>query len=219
MKVTATLVTPGPLATLLRDFAHRAWTLCSRQAVTSTLYPNAHNFSHHLFRHRRNGGTSVSDNSSTPDNAGRLAATTPVPTWQLEVLRLLTFEALEMTHTCCRAGHLHEFSNMAIFSHPDPEGARRRLSADPSEADKAWQLEELMAEFAEQLGRRSGSPYDLENFIFGSWRAQIMGLYDVNDQEMKAMEDVLGARVQTSELPFIFKQPVTYPRQIFGTTD
>ncbi|KAI3396117.1 hypothetical protein diail_448 [Diaporthe ilicicola] len=89
----------------------------------------------------------------------------------------------------------------AIFSHPDPEGERRRLGADPFEADKARQLEELMAEFAEQLGRRTGSPRDLEDFIFGSWRARMGRLYDVNNQEVEAMENLLGCKVRTKILP------------------
>ncbi|KAL1867483.1 hypothetical protein Daus18300_006327 [Diaporthe australafricana] len=156
-----------------------------------------HNFCHHLFRHKRNGDTSVSDTCSTLDDAGNLAATTPVPTWQLEVLRLLTFEALEMTHTCCRTGPLHNPYDRAIFSHPDPEEARQRLSADPAEADKAPLLEKLMAEFTEQLERKACTPQDLEHFIFGSWRARITGLYNVNDQELKAIEGFLGGRVRT----------------------
>lgn len=170
---------------------------------------NRHNFWHHLFRHGTRAGC-PSDTALTSDDAAKLTGAIPVPAWQLEFLRLLTFEALEMTHTCCSAHRLQpDRMELAIFDHPDPEGTRLRLAAEPIEARKICQLEELMAEFAEQLGHKTGSPRDLEDFVSGTWRARVAGLYNACDQEIRALEDLLGSRVRTSEFPDIFRFPPT----------
>ncbi|KAI0550529.1 hypothetical protein F4679DRAFT_594712 [Xylaria curta] len=155
---------------------------------------------HYLFRHGRIDRDII---PSTSKNEGRLTATGPVPTWQLEFLRLLTFEALEMPHTCCVPSLIWlNGMGMAIFdATKDPEEAQRQLFADPSVEDKAQLLDELMAEFTENLGQRTGSPRDFEDFVFGSWRARMAGLYGVNAEEVKAMERVLGGKVQTKVLP------------------
>lgn len=163
-----------------------------------------HSFRHHLFRHGYNSGSG--NTSSTQDKERKPASAMSTPTWQLEVLRLLTFESLDMTHTCCSAHPLQlDVIEHAIFNHPDSEGTRLRTEADRVEADKARQLEELMTEFTEQLGRTTGSPRDLEDFIFGPWRARVAGLFDETGQEVKAMEDFLGGKVRTSKSSGIFK--------------
>lgn len=162
---------------------------------------NRHSFWHHLSRHGTRAG-SPSDTALTSHGAAEPTGAIPVPAWQLEFLRLLTFEALEMTHTCCSAHKLQPGRmELAIFYHPDPEGTRLRLAAEPTEARKICQLEELMAGFTEQLGQKTGSPRDLEDFVSGTWRARVAGLYDVCNQEIGTLEVLLGSRVQTSKFP------------------
>lgn len=172
---------------------------------------NHHHFWHHLFRHGRRASF-PSDTALAPDDtAAEPTGATPVPAWQLELLRLLTFEALEMTHTCCSAQRLQQpggdTAELAIFDHPDPEGTRLRLAAEPAEARKVRQLEEMMAEFAGQLGRRKAgcSPRDLEDFVSGAWRARVAGLYETCDREIRTLEGLLGGRVRTSKFPDTFR--------------
>ncbi|KAL2281777.1 hypothetical protein FJTKL_11252 [Diaporthe vaccinii] len=163
---------------------------------------NRHSFWHHLFRHGTRAG-SHSDTALTSHGAAEPTDAIPAPAWQLELLRLLTFETLEMTYTCCSAHQLQpDRMESAIFYHPDPEGTRLRLAAEPTEARKICQLEELMAEFAEQLGQKTGSPRGLKDFVSGTWRARVVGLYDVCNQEIGSLEDrSTGSRVQTKVLP------------------
>ncbi|KAI0183054.1 hypothetical protein EV127DRAFT_475435 [Xylaria flabelliformis] len=182
--------------------------LCKQYLNDEYIRPShPHSFQHYLFRHGRNGGDIIALASK---NEGRPAATRPIPAWQLEFLRLLTFEALELTHTCCTPSLI--WSNgmgMAIFAATtDPEVAQRQLLADPSVQDKVRLLDELMTEFTEQLGQRTGSPRDLEDFVFGPWRARMAGLYGVDAEEVNAMERVLGGKVRTSELPKMPKHMV-----------
>ncbi|KAI0491086.1 hypothetical protein F4859DRAFT_33198 [Xylaria cf. heliscus] len=156
-------------------------------------------FQHHLFRHRCNGSDVI---TSTLENEGSLATTNIVPTWQLEFLRILTFEALEMTHTCCMGSWKPlEGKYMVISAKKDPENAQQELLTDPSVEERVWLLDELMVEFTEQLGRRTGAPHDLEDFVFGPWRARMAGLYAVDADEIKAMDCFLGGKVKTKVLP------------------
>ncbi|KAI0966044.1 hypothetical protein F4678DRAFT_451153 [Xylaria arbuscula] len=166
----------------------------------STRLSHSHNFQHHLFRHRRNDRDIT---TSTSNNEGNVAAPSPIPTWQLEFLRLLTFEALEITHACCTTLPIRSSGiEKAIFvATTDPEETQRQLLADPSVQEKVQLLNELMVEFTEQLGQKTGSPRDLEEFVFGPWRAQIAGLYDVDAEEVESLERVLGGKVQTKVLP------------------
>ncbi|RGP78327.1 hypothetical protein FLONG3_3463 [Fusarium longipes] len=103
-----------------------------------------------------------------------------------EALRLLTFEALEMTHTCCSYdqiyGHDHDnlvseenLDEMAIF-HCDPDIVSEIRSCDKQQAS-AILLEDLMAEFTEQIQRAAPGPYAFEEFIYTHWRRRISGLY------------------------------------------
>ncbi|KAI1300833.1 hypothetical protein F5Y03DRAFT_397019 [Xylaria venustula] len=178
--------------------------------------PHDRSFHHYLFRHGRNDGDIA---TSTSNNEGSAAAPSPTPMWQLEFLRLLTFEALEITHTCCTAfAFWSDGVNDAIFvANQDPEETQRQLLADPSVKRNVQLLNELMVEFTEQLGRGTGSPRDLEDFVFGSWRTRIAGLYNVNAEEVEALERVLG-KVQTSKLPEIPKHILffEYRKNVLG---
>lgn len=161
-------------------------------------------FRHSVFQHGGNSRLQHTDRRASGGDR-KTPARTPVPTWQLELLRLLTFEALEMTHTCCvalplfpeswRLGMFHRGSHLERKQH-------QQQRAEPAGEDEGRQLEELMAEFEAQLRRGSGSARDLEKFIFGPWQARIATLYDVDDKEVKAMEQILGSKVRTSKYKF-----------------
>ncbi|TRX91451.1 hypothetical protein FHL15_007675 [Xylaria flabelliformis] len=203
---------------LSMEFVHRAWGLQGPFLLDFSISPiseanmdlmatiaegqakHCTDYCHYLFRHGRNGGDII---ASASTNEGNLAATRPTPAWQLEFLRLLTFEALEITHTCCTPSLI--WSNgigMAIFAATtDPEAVQRQLLEDPSVQDKVRLLDELMTEFTEQLTQRAGSPRDLEDFVFGPWRARMAGLYGVDAEEVNTMERVLGGKVRTKVLP------------------
>lgn len=159
-------------------------------------------FRHSVFQHEGNSRLQHKTRASG-DHKGA-PAKTRIPTWQLELLRLLTFEVLEMTHTCCVALPLRPESwRLGIFHRSSPiERKHQHLRAEPAGVDERRQLEELMAEFEEQLRRGSGSARDLEKFIFGPWQARIATFYDVNDKEINAMEQFLGNRVRTSKYKF-----------------
>lgn len=160
---------------------------------------NCHDFWHHIFRH----GSPTSGCGETSSNKHKgpgAAADTRIPMWQHELVRLLTFEALEMTHTCCSVHNLQPGSmQLAIFSHPSPEEARVRLIEDATEAEKLLQLEELMIEFVDHLNQGNGSSQDLEALLCGPWRTRIAGLYDICDRETKMTEDFLGSKMKTSK--------------------
>lgn len=155
-------------------------------------------FRHVLFRHGHKG---CSNNASSPlyEHEG-LTRPMPILKWQLELLRLLTFEALEMTHTCCSDSVF--WSNdvkRAIFNFSDLEDAHS------AEADKSKLLVDLMVEFTEALERNGDTAQDLERFIFGPWKTRISGLYKIDDQEVNSMEHFLGGKVLTSKSSYTVK--------------
>ncbi len=87
-----------------------------------------------------------------------------------EFLRFLTFELLEMTHTCCNIGTVN-FSGQVDGSirilekfRGDVSGIRRE------ETELGRRLEDLVAEF---LWRFQTSQESLKDFIFGYWRERM----------------------------------------------
>lgn len=163
-----------------------------------TRYSHPHHFRHCVFQHGQNSRLEYNCHAS---GDGETSPATQVPTWQLELLRLLTFEALDMKHTCCQAQRVEPgFMRKGIFHRGRNLGEKRQqLRADPAEESRGRQLQELMLEFEEQLGKGNGSARDLEKFIFGPWQARVAALYDVDDKEVKAMEQFLGRKVRTSK--------------------
>ncbi|KAI1389310.1 uncharacterized protein F4822DRAFT_442677 [Hypoxylon trugodes] len=168
--------------------------LCKQYIYEESIYNlGKDNFWHHLFRHKCNGISNVTAGEQP-------RASTMIPIWQKEFIRLLTFEALEMTHTCCASLPLYKgYGRRGIFEYPNPEEARQ-IREDPSEKDKAQQLEKLIVEFTEHLERGTGSPQEFEKFIFGPWRTRIVDLYVVNMDEIEKMGSILD-NIQTYELP------------------
>ncbi|EWG51003.1 hypothetical protein FVEG_10118 [Fusarium verticillioides 7600] len=111
-----------------------------------------------------------------------------------EVIRFLTFEALEMTHTCC------EFT---VIDRPDisreefhvlmncaPE-RWQKIRSDQREQENAALLEILMEEFIAYMIQMQPNPRSLEIFVNGYWRRRMSEIYAVDLNEVKVMKNCL----------------------------
>lgn len=146
----------------------------------------------------------------------------------LGFVRLLTFEALEMTHTCCILRRV-DLAEKRLFPIRTLEGdplnrtpsvvvncdpARiEEIRRDASEQQKAQQLDKLMEEFADEIRSLSPSPDALEIFIWGHWRRRKSELFVVNEEDVSDMESVIGA-VDTCEYFdafYLIAAPLTHP--------
>lgn len=103
-----------------------------------------------------------------------------------EVLRLLTFEALDMTHTCCFYDRIHEHDPYNLLSEEiqdewaifccDPDSIMEIRSC--SEAKRsATLLNDLMAEFIPHLHQFNFDHFAFDGFINTYWRRRISQLY------------------------------------------
>ncbi|KAK3989395.1 hypothetical protein QBC44DRAFT_327682 [Cladorrhinum sp. PSN332] len=123
----------------------------------------------------------------------------------LELVRFLTFEALEMTHTCCAMSCLfHKYGDPSCLRPDDwPRDpcaeyiALKNCDAETvnrardKEQDLAQQLESLMSEVTVQMANMPDSPRALENFVWGYWRRRISRLYSVNPDIIEEMSEIL----------------------------
>ncbi|KAI0602876.1 hypothetical protein F4775DRAFT_3306 [Biscogniauxia sp. FL1348] len=131
----------------------------------------------------------------------------------LDLVRFLTFEALEMTHTCCSLRGIDE-RNRCVAS---PENYRddmtlavvscdaakvERIRSDKLEQESARLLDALMDEFRHEMMRRgdSTSTKTLEMFIWGYWRRRISELFAVRPLIVEDMKRNAG-HVRTHVLP------------------
>ncbi len=133
----------------------------------------------------------------------------------LEYVRLLTFETLDMTHTCC---YLEEVENLQSNT-PSSPAQRKEMSKGPNwhrwekqhviagcspdlvqeirsdvlEQQDAQQLDALMREFEPQIMQLElSNPKYLENFIWGPWRERISSLFAVDAGAVAEMEKAVG---------------------------
>ncbi|KAK4463255.1 hypothetical protein QBC42DRAFT_266289 [Cladorrhinum samala] len=132
----------------------------------------------------------------------------------LEMVRFLTFEALDMTHTCCRVRCLfHDGMANAPCSDGywpcrkhialkccDP-GFAREIREEQQQA--AEYLAALMTEFTDVLTRMSDSPRALDAFIFGYWRRRMAEVYAVKSEVVEAINLVVP-EVET----FVTPEPI-----------
>ncbi|KAH6967386.1 hypothetical protein EDB82DRAFT_356891 [Fusarium venenatum] len=103
-----------------------------------------------------------------------------------EALRLLTFEAFDMTHTCCFFDKIGDHYPCNLLSW-DPKEDRAIFCQDPdkvveirscgNEQSSIALLENLMAEFIPQLQLFNPSPLAFEGFIRTYFRRRISQLY------------------------------------------
>ncbi|KAK4166856.1 hypothetical protein QBC43DRAFT_349584, partial [Cladorrhinum sp. PSN259] len=110
----------------------------------------------------------------------------------IDLIRLLTFEALEMRHTCCHVTWIYQgleaFMNKQLVIAKCKRDRVQRIRSSEQEQQKAQELEMLMQEFSEQLEQIDSSPTALEGFIHGYWRRRIWDLYKENHDEVEAMK-------------------------------
>ncbi|EKJ70359.1 hypothetical protein FPSE_09576 [Fusarium pseudograminearum CS3096] len=104
------------------------------------------------------------------------------PDFVTELLRLLTFEALEMTHTCCTFEVISDDIVTDLFSTASCKPAAifgcraekvREIRSCDEERLSARLLEDLMSEFTSQLRRQGSDAQAFERFITGYWRRRI----------------------------------------------
>lgn len=147
----------------------------------------------HAFFHH-----AVSDHISLNDNHRQITPSNRA----LEMVRLLTFEALDMTHTCCRVRCLlHDGKVNVSCSHRSLECKKHIAlkSRDPKfvqeireeQQQAAEHLTTLMSEFTEVMVRMPPSPRGLEAFIWGYWRRRMAEFYAVNSEVLEAMNLVV----------------------------
>ncbi|KAI9159060.1 hypothetical protein HJFPF1_07067 [Paramyrothecium foliicola] len=132
----------------------------------------------------------------------------------LEIVRFLTFEALEMRHTCCsvheKTGFLKRRDlklpywavpgvvKSALIISCDPE-VFRSVRSDSDELEKVQLLNSLMKEFSQNLGKLDECDA-LEQFLWGYWRRRISELYFITPESLQEMEQLLN-NVKTFVLP------------------
>lgn len=124
------------------------------------------------------------------------------------LVRLLTFEALEMTHTCCsltcldpKKEHFNEsklLHNHWVITASRPKDIEATRSS-AHEQENSQLLESLMKEFAHQMLNLDPGLDALEKFIWGYWRRRISEIYIVDPRKIVEMGNVV-TKLQTGEL-------------------
>ncbi|KAF5601698.1 uncharacterized protein FSUBG_8064 [Fusarium subglutinans] len=114
--------------------------------------------------------------------------------WCIEVIRFLTFEALEMTHTCCDFNILYKPDILSekfdVLMNCDQE-RWQKIRSDKREQENAALLETLMEEFIAYMIGMESSPRSLETFVSGYWRQRISEIYAVDADEIEDINSVL----------------------------
>ncbi|KAF5540053.1 hypothetical protein FNAPI_10593 [Fusarium napiforme] len=117
-----------------------------------------------------------------------------IAAWCVEVIRFLTFEALEMTHTCCESTILDRpdisSEKFDVLMNCDP-GRWQKIRSDKREQENATLLETLMEEFIAYMIGMESSPRSLETFVNGYWRQRMSEIYAVDSNEMKDINSCL----------------------------
>ncbi|KAF4978381.1 hypothetical protein FZEAL_5222 [Fusarium zealandicum] len=153
---------------------------------------------------------------STPNDAEvEEAATNQISTRALEVVRLLTFEALEMRHTCCMLKRLDAPLWRDAIMDCDPF-TKHTIREDPHEQESALLLDSLMEEFTECM-RTDYRGETLQSFIFGPWLERIQDLYVVQEEEVQTMERHLGS-IQTGVWPEPLRR-LLWPKHPYDSDD
>lgn len=125
-------------------------------------------------------------------------------------LRFITFEALEMTHTCCRFGVLDKYSLEWVTcdnGRPDyvelgwdktlvildyDASMIQETRADQVEQKNAALLDSLMEEFISQLGEGEPTMETFVDFLNGYWRPRMEQLFAVNEDVVNRMKECLS---------------------------
>ena len=161
---------------------------------------------HFLFHHHHRHESECGPSQRTTDGPNFILS------MALEVVRLVTFEALDMTHTRCR---LEKVENLPGAQQP-PLGSPRattgppryrlvprvivncppkladEIRADGLEQQNARLLDELMQEFEPQIRTLDVSdPTSLGRFLRGPWRRRISPLFAIDESLVSEMGELL----------------------------
>ncbi|KAF5670214.1 hypothetical protein FHETE_4586 [Fusarium heterosporum] len=148
-----------------------------------------------IFERHDNTETST---GQVPDNSNKQFSMRAI-----EFLRLLTFEALEMRHTCCMYESVetldialqHDYwdcytgSKLEVILSCDPAVAKA-VRSDIHEQASAELLDSLMANFTTEM-EQNYSKGTFSKFIFGYWQSRIQELYSIQHGEVEKMEQIL----------------------------
>jgi hypothetical protein len=113
------------------------------------------------------------------------------------MMRFFTFEALEMTHTCCSLDK-HPTWEFAI-QHRSPE-TFQEIRLDEEEQQSAKLLDDLMEELVLDLREAVSNFGDFKEFIMGLWRCRMSELFAVDSEVVLNMRKTLS-NVQTRNVP------------------
>ncbi|KAI0387470.1 hypothetical protein F5Y04DRAFT_286605 [Hypomontagnella monticulosa] len=135
----------------------------------------------------------------------------------LEFVRFLTFEALDMTHTCCSLGQVN-LEGRCLYTCSDYEQDEslayvapgvlvrcdmeqvRQVRQDALEQRNACLLDTLMGDFGTRMKDLKSSSETLESFFWAYWKRRISEIFSVDVEVMDGLERVVE-RVQTHVLP------------------
>ncbi|KAK3997768.1 hypothetical protein QBC44DRAFT_363959 [Cladorrhinum sp. PSN332] len=159
----------------------------------------------------------VSESADTHDKCDNQGTSN----FALDLVRFLTFEALDMIHTCCFlhrakpeegrlyiAGEMEEDDTSTGYNHDPmvlvncPEDLVGEIRGRQIEEDGAELLKGLMAEFEEEMKKMDNtnkSPKALETFLLNYWRDRMLSLLTVDETVVGEMKRVVGK--VTCELP------------------
>jgi hypothetical protein len=117
------------------------------------------------------------------------ASNTQPSTRALELVRLLTFEALEMTHTCCMLEDVENGnrSKIKVILSCNPSTVKD-IQQSEEERRNAELLDTLTEEFSNVM-QQDYQAKSLFDFIFGYWKTRIEGLYAVREEEVQKMQN------------------------------
>ncbi|RMJ16262.1 hypothetical protein CDV36_004084 [Fusarium kuroshium] len=128
----------------------------------------------------------------------------------LGLVRFLTFEALEMTHTCCMLENLKKNCNfIAVILNCNPNTARD-IRQSEEERRNAALLNNLMNEFSNVM-QQDYHAKSLLDFIFGYWITRIEDLYAVQEDEVQKMQQHIS-NVRTGVWPKPLRR-LLWPRE------
>ncbi|KAF5714595.1 hypothetical protein FMUND_7312 [Fusarium mundagurra] len=119
------------------------------------------------------------------------------------LIRFLTFEALEMTHTCCEFTMVDDpsstFGSTRAITNPNTERSTK-IRSNAEEQKNLCLLEKLMQEFAQIMTGMDLKSSSLQEFICGYWRSRISKLFAVDPEFISTIHDS-QARMELYVLP------------------
>lgn len=115
-----------------------------------------------------------------------------------EIIRILTFQALGLTHTCCRT-RIDSFGWLQLTPFEDDDDTSE---IHDEEREDLQLLEDLLLEFEQQ---RQDKPSSFRKFIFGYWWTRMQEVWSEEDlldvSEREESPEKLSDEERLDELP------------------